>query len=209
VNQFQRLLFSQFLWGVVPPFIFGALSLAAYLYFGLGMSLSESSMFYLELPLRALFLAIGNGLHLGALIQKYRELIVVEYNTSQPVPAIVEAPALEPRGLMVSGGAQSWILDSSEIAWVILEEKTAFIRTFGGKQFMDMRSLDQIYRLLGEADFYQINRQFIANRASIKGFESTETRRLKMELEPQPESPQFVSKARAGSFTQWLKMASE
>lgn len=77
--------------------------------------------------------------------------------------------------------------------------------TTNNKKFLYDNTLESTFKSLSTSDFYQLNRQVIAHKNSIKKYNQTETRRLQVELSPPPTEEIFVPKTKAAAFIEWLK----
>lgn len=110
-----------------------------------------------------------------------------------------------PSYFVVNRGHEFIKIPVEEIAFFELAEKTIYLTTFEGKQFYQKEKLQHFISLLSPQNFYQLNRQIIAHRKSIIGYETTTTRKLKINFSPKSLEEQFVAKANVSKFLDWYQ----
>jgi two-component system response regulator LytT len=76
--------------------------------------------------------------------------------------------------------------------------------TFDKKHWLLEESLDELTDELCPEAFYRANRQFLVSRRAIKEIEYYFNGRFCLHVEPNPEEPVLVSKAKAGKFREWM-----
>jgi len=76
--------------------------------------------------------------------------------------------------------------------------------TFDKKHWLLEESLDELADELCPETFYRANRQFLVSRKAIKEIEHYFNGRFCLHVEPNPEEPVLVSKAKAGKFREWM-----
>ncbi|WP_338792265.1 LytTR family DNA-binding domain-containing protein [Bernardetia sp. MNP-M8] len=107
---------------------------------------------------------------------------------------------------VVNRGHEFIKIPVEEIAFFELSEKNMYLTTFESKRFHQKEKLQHFSSLLSPQNFYQLNRQIIANRKSIIGYETTTTRKLKINLSPKSLEEQFVAKANVSKFLEWYQV---
>ena len=76
--------------------------------------------------------------------------------------------------------------------------------TFDKKHWLLEESLDELTDELPPDAFYRANRQFLVSRKAIQQIEFYFNGRFCLHLQPTPEEPVLVSKAKAGKFREWM-----
>jgi DNA-binding LytR/AlgR family response regulator len=108
---------------------------------------------------------------------------------------------------VVQAGSRAFTVSQNNVAYFALFEKHTFLVTTNGKQYLYNSSLEKIGGMVSPIIFFQLNRQVLANRNSIKAFHQTETRRLLVELNPPFGKPVYIAKTKAAKFTGWLSQS--
>ncbi len=96
------------------------------------------------------------------------------------------------------------IVKVENIAYFISKDKTSYLVTNEGKQYIVDQSLDMIETLLDSAVFFRLSRACITNINSIKLVTRHFSGRLKVQLEPARDEEVFVSRIRVNDFMHWL-----
>ncbi|MEQ8477558.1 MAG: LytTR family transcriptional regulator DNA-binding domain-containing protein [Fulvivirga sp.] len=164
--------------------------------FLIDIKLSDSPIFYLDLPMIAVlsllinlcYLFLYNRAHLMALknvdeatqITHYLENFIVKY------------------------GSVTKNISIADVAYFIIQDKITFLMTTEGKKHIYDYSLEQIMEKISPSAFFQLNRQVIAKRKSIIKCKQTETRRLEITLNPPLSELQFVAKTKSTKLLSWL-----
>ena len=170
-----------------------------YVVFLLNIPLSESPVFVLELPLAALVLAILNLLYFFLYYRAYtRQVLLQKEDASTP-------GNVYPPHFLVYAGSQALQIPAEDVAYFMIREKNLFLVRFSGENFLMESSLEDLAKKADPAGFFQLNRQVIASRRSIQSWSPTDTRKLLVQLFPEPGTEVYVSKARAAVFSRWLK----
>lgn len=100
-------------------------------------------------------------------------------------------------------------ITTDEIAWFELTDSVVIATKFDNKRFtMDERSLDELAEQLDPALFYRVNRQYLINRKAIREIEFYFNGRLVVKLSPSPDEKVLISKAKVGSFKEWMNQIS-
>lgn len=98
-------------------------------------------------------------------------------------------------------------LSEKEIAYFYTNDGLVFVKTQTNKKYLVDFSLDELEDLLDPANFYRINRQFIARIEAIASCYQYPKGKLKVEfhLEP-PLSPVLISREKSTDFKRWLDL---
>jgi hypothetical protein len=190
----------QVLFGVCAPIIVLIGFEIIYLEILLEIPLNESSVFYLELPLVAVFCILINLIYMILYFRKHHQT-TTEFLKKQNA---VNSSTNSKSNIVVNTGQKSLNLGIDEVAYFIILEKSTFLVTRENRQYLYDVPLDQVEKDISSDKFFQINRQIISHRQSIVSFERTETRKLKIEMNPPTADPVFVSKAKSSRFMNWV-----
>ena len=102
-------------------------------------------------------------------------------------------------------GAKINIINVSDIAYFISENKSSYIITSDSKKYLIDQSLDLIIDLLNPKEFFRVSRNCIASISSISSvYKHGTTGKLKITLLPQEPEDIFVSRTRTQDFLKWL-----
>lgn len=186
------------IWGIVAPLFFCMSAEILYLVFMLHIPISNSSVFYLELPVALMFLVLINLIYL---------LLTLKTTKKQSENITIANHAFRTHFLVFSG-SRALQIPANKVAYFIILEKSTFLVTHDNERFLYDYALEDIFNSINKSEFYQLNRQMIAHRNGIKSFTNTSTRRLKVELQPATEIEIYVSKIKAKEFANWLRASS-
>jgi two-component system, LytTR family, response regulator LytT len=93
----------------------------------------------------------------------------------------------------------------SDIAFVYLENETAYLYNFKGEKHPIFKTLDEIEAAISPDQFYRTSRQMIINRKAIKEIETYFNQRLVVHLTvTTPEKP-LVPRLKVASFLSWIE----
>jgi two-component system, LytTR family, response regulator LytT len=93
----------------------------------------------------------------------------------------------------------------SDIAFVYLENETAYLYNFKGEKHPIFKTLDEIEVAISPDDFYRISRQMIINKKAIKEIETYFNQRLVVHLKvPTPEQA-LVPRLKVAPFLSWIE----
>lgn len=198
--QIRKRLVLQFFFGFLLPLIISMLLEASYLK-AIGLSLADSSILYLEMPLAAMLLLLINCYYaIGHLY--YFE------NKAQSLPA--NSSQADTEGnisfFIVHKGYETIKISKADCALIRSQEKVVWLYTYDNTIYRLEGTLEEWHTKLG-SDFFRINRQYLASAASIQGVIPTETRKLHISFTLPEHHNVYVSKANAASFRKWWKEA--
>jgi two-component system, LytTR family, response regulator LytT len=93
----------------------------------------------------------------------------------------------------------------ADIAFVYLENETAYLYNFKGEKHPVFKSLDEIENVVSPDQFYRINRQMLISKKSIKEIENYFNQRLVVHLTvPTPEKV-LVPRLKVAPFLGWIE----
>jgi DNA-binding LytR/AlgR family response regulator len=95
-------------------------------------------------------------------------------------------------------------IKTNEIAYFYANNENVFLCTKGNNNYPVDYSLDKLGNMINPKDFFRINRQFIVNISSIEKMYSLSKSRIKIELNPKPDTEIIVSYSRMSDFKKWL-----
>lgn len=104
-------------------------------------------------------------------------------------------------------GSQILVIDVNDIAYFYSNEKSTWLVTRDGKQYMTDDSLTAIENEVDPARFYKISRKCLVGLSSIYTISKYFNSRLKVTLSPKNIEPVIVPRDRVQSFMEWLEGA--
>lgn len=105
---------------------------------------------------------------------------------------------------LITVGEHLHSINIVDIAFFYSVEKSSFLTTHQNKTYPLDLSLDKLESILSPSDFFRINRQCIVSFAAINKMIILSKSRVKLQINPQPESETLVSTARTQDFKKWL-----
>lgn len=107
--------------------------------------------------------------------------------------------------LVVKLGDKIKHIEVQNISYFYSEDKVSFLITTAGKRHIINYPLEQIESFLNPADFYRLNRKYIANINAIETIDSYFNSRLKIGLKPIIDDDVLVSRLKVSDFLNWLE----
>lgn len=104
-------------------------------------------------------------------------------------------------------GSQILIIDVNDIAYFYSNDKTTYLVTKEGKQYMTDDSLTAIEGEVDSAKFYKISRKCLVGLTSIYTISKYFNSRLKVTLSPKNVEYVIVPRDRVQSFMEWIEGA--
>jgi two-component system, LytTR family, response regulator LytT len=93
----------------------------------------------------------------------------------------------------------------ADIAFIYLENETAYLYNFKGEKHPIFKTLDEIENTVSPDQFYRINRQMLINRKAIKEIETYFNQRVVVHLTvPTPEKA-LVPRLKVTPFLSWIE----
>jgi hypothetical protein len=96
-------------------------------------------------------------------------------------------------------------IEFGQIAIMYVEDRTTFLRTKNGEQFVVDDSLNKIVPRLPEESFFRLNRKYIVNRGQIKAYRKEMNGKLSVDFDSgQFINTSIVSRTTAPEFKKWF-----
>ncbi|MEO9476540.1 MAG: LytTR family DNA-binding domain-containing protein [Cyclobacteriaceae bacterium] len=114
-----------------------------------------------------------------------------------------EKPKYKER-FLVKKGVNFISVPVESIAYFFTEHKVSFLVDKEGGRFMAEQPLQQLEEALNPAEFFRVNRKYLASLNSIAQFSSNGQGKLILELNPSASEEVMVSQEKAGAFKQWI-----
>lgn len=115
-----------------------------------------------------------------------------------------EEPAYKTR-FALRIGERLLTLMVSDIAYFYSEAKGTYARTADGRAWPMNHNLDALEGMLDPAQFFRINRQYLASIGAIGAMRAHTKARVVVTLAPPAKEPPVVSSERAAAFKAWLE----
>lgn len=109
------------------------------------------------------------------------------------------------RRLLVQRGTSYLALDEKAIRYAFSDQKTTFLVDAEGQRFLSSDALTTLENALNPADFFRINRKYLARIDAVSSFKSVGRGRLRVELSPAPGEKVLVSQEKAARFRSWIE----
>ena len=106
---------------------------------------------------------------------------------------------------LVRKGEQLIPIIDEEIAYFYTENELVYLINHSGRKHTLDYTLEQLEKLIDPAKFFRINRQFVVSMAAIQQIHTYFSSRLKLQLQPPPDSEVLVSKGKVKVFKEWLE----
>lgn len=105
---------------------------------------------------------------------------------------------------MVTIGPKIYSIETTDTAYFYLADRATMLVTRYGQSLPVEYSLEKLGQLLNPDDFFRISRQFLIARKSIRSILAYSAGKLKLEIDPKPQTEVFVSGERVTDFKEWL-----
>ena len=127
---------------------------------------------------------------------------------AKPVPSVTSyAKTAYKHHFTIKLGSQILVIDVNDIAYFYSTDKSTWLVTRDGKQYMTDESLVTVEGEVDPARFYKISRKCIVGINSIYTISKYFNSRLKVTLSPKNIEPVIVPRDRVQSFMEWLEGA--
>ncbi|MCK4664928.1 MAG: response regulator transcription factor [Bacteroidales bacterium] len=140
-------------------------------------------------------------------INKYKDLIKTKSSGTIDFKTLIEAidkKSEYKKRFTISIGRKIKIINTNDIAYFYVLEKSIFVHTYDNKNIAIDYSLDKLESLLDPEIFFRINRKYLININSIKNIYTLSKSRIKVELNPPANEDVIISFKRSGMFKKWL-----
>lgn len=107
--------------------------------------------------------------------------------------------------ILIPEGSGFIIVDTSDAAHFLRNDRYTDITTFSGKKHLVDKSLDSLEDELDRASFFRTSRNSIVNIKSIVSIQRFSNGRLRLTTNPPAETDIIVSQARRGDFLNWIE----
>ncbi len=140
-------------------------------------------------------------------IEKYKNLIGTQQKQDIDIKSLLESFSGNKdfqKRFVVYAGQKIKMIKTSEIAYFYGSDKGTFLCSYSNSTHALEFSLDKLENMLDPENFFRINRNFIVNIESIKEMYTLSKSRIKLELNPGPDSETLVSFNRMSNFRKWI-----
>ncbi len=141
---------------------------------------------------------------LDAALAKYRGLGRHFAGSLAALAASLAAPAVAPRQrILAQRGNTHQPVAIADVAYFFSENKLTFLLTRTGERCLVNEPLATLATELSPAQFFRVNRNYLAHVAAVKSFSSVGKGRLSVQLLPRPTEEILVSQENASAFRAW------
>ena len=106
--------------------------------------------------------------------------------------------------ILVTYGGKAKSLPIEEVAYAYAYDKGVYLATFDGGTFLADDTLDTLEQAVDPKYFFRTSRKYLVNIKAISEIYKYSTRRLKLELVPEPRLEAIVPAEKITAFKQWL-----
>ena len=126
--------------------------------------------------------------------------------TSFPIDQLVHYFTPRPTTKTIIGrrGKNRYPIQSDSIAYCFTEERSTWILTIDGKEYLIPTNLDQLEDTLSSNSFFRANRKTICSKKAVEKFEILAKSRIKLMLQPVPTFDIVISSDKSAAFKEWL-----
>jgi len=111
----------------------------------------------------------------------------------------------EKRSFLVFKHNKYFTVPTRNIAFFYFKYESAIIVSFDIQEYFVDYSLEQIQNLVGEGQFFRVNRQYLVNFSAIKETEHYFARKLLVNLHVPANDKVLVPREKASAFLKWLE----
>lgn len=144
---------------------------------------------------------------LAAAVRKHRDLGRHYAANLASLAALIVAPQPPPlparQRILAQRGTDYQPVAIADIAYFLSEGKLTFLVTHTRERCLVNQPLAMLEAELDRAQFFRVNRNYLAHISSVKRFASVGKGRLEVELRPPPTEPVLVSQETAAEFRAW------
>ena len=108
------------------------------------------------------------------------------------------------RRFIVRLGQKIIPIETSDVAYIYVEGKSKYIVKNDGTKYYFDQQMESILDELDPQVFFRISRNYIISSYAIQGIERIYGGRLKILMEPPPETDMIVARSRVSDFMAWL-----
>lgn len=130
----------------------------------------------------------------SAEVNERMKLILKEYFPQQTAKSRV----------LISYGSKHKSIELSKVAYLYAYEKGVFLTTFDNKTYLINETLDVMESQLDKKVFFRVNRKFLVNINAIEDTEKYSSRKIKVNLFPEPKFSAIVPVEKITPFKAWM-----
>ena len=108
------------------------------------------------------------------------------------------------RRLLVQKGTSYVAIDTSAVRYAFSEEKLTFVIDAEGRRYLCEDALTALEEQLDPAEFFRLNRKYVARIDAVGSFRSGSRGRLRVDLLPDAGEEILVSQEKAARFKDWI-----
>lgn len=105
---------------------------------------------------------------------------------------------------MIHMGDSYMSVATTEVAYLLSEDKYTFLYLFSGKRAIVDYSLDQLDHMLDPNHFFRVSRKCIVNISSVEKSTRYFSGRMKLHLNPEAPCEVLISRNRVSDFLRWI-----
>jgi DNA-binding LytR/AlgR family response regulator len=105
---------------------------------------------------------------------------------------------------LVKQGVKLLSIETSEIAYLYIDESVSFFKTHLGQRFMVDYRMDEMEVFLDPDRFFRVNRSMIVTHSSVVQIQPYYNNRLVITLKPAFEKEAIVSREKTNDFKKWM-----
>lgn len=105
----------------------------------------------------------------------------------------------------VPKGGKNYLMPVSDMAYAYVKDNYSYIKQINNETFVTSYSLEDLYGMLDNNNFFRVNRQFIVNRKALKSYSSIENGKIEVEIDPISKDKIIISQKRAKAFREWIR----
>ena len=144
---------------------------------------------------------------LSTAIEKFKDSLMtnqlLDFNAIVDAIKPKEAEDYQKR-FMVYVGDHIRTVNAGDIAYAYAEGKYVFIVTHEDKEYNVDYTLDRLTNALNPEHFFRVNRQFVVSLDGISDMYAWSKSRVKLVMNPKPQTDVVVSRERTADFKKWL-----
>lgn len=149
-----------------------------------------------DLLIISIWFQVINGFYIGMYFYKQWEEKMSESKAPNPGSS----------GIPVKTGNQNLLIRFEEISLLVVDMEYVQLLDLAGRRYLLDSSLDKLEKQVPRDDFFRLNRQVLANRKIIKGFNRIENGKLLVQLNTAFDFSHdlTVSRTKAAAFRAWF-----
>lgn len=185
----------QFLLAVAVPSLLAFFLTFGYMHFILEQDIRHTSFIVYEFPIAVVIILSANL------------VFIILSLWQQPASANIDSmltPVEKKSVILVTQGERTLPLNVSDIASFVKEGDYCMISTFDSQRYVTSQTLEELFTVLSDKDFFRANRQWIVNRKSCEHFVTDRSGKIELKLKTDPEGSVTISQKKALEFKAWI-----